>query len=232
VTYVEITAPRTPGIYDRRFRGAESQTTVQKERTMTHTRNLSKTATQVSVTVVIILGLVKLALVGGLAWWGRERSGITELVLKALLALYILQSLHKFFDFFYVSYEKRIARIRAAYAGNGVSVFDTIALVLVVVLLVLQFVAGVEYLSFTTGLLVGMTLIQLYFHRFNQPLTADESPDPPIYPVKLLSYAIQAMPGRPWRELTLMTLLLVWALYMLLSNGFGLPLPLVSAIEP
>jgi hypothetical protein len=198
---------------------------------MTQTASLSKTATKVSLTVVIILGVVKLVLVGGLAWWARERSGISELVLKALLALYILQSLHKFFDFFYISYEKRIARIRAVYARDGVSVFDTIALVVVVVLLALQFVVGVAYLSFTTGLLVGMTLIQLYFHRFNQPLSQSQSPDPPMYPVKLLSYAIQAMPGRPWREMTLMTILLFWALYKLLSEGFGLPLPPISAFH-
>jgi hypothetical protein len=202
-----------------------------KEPTMTQTRTLSKTATQVSLTAVIILGLLKLMLVGGLAWSARGKSGLSELILKALLVLYILQSLHKFFDFFYISYEKRIARIRAVYAANGVSVFDTIALIVVVALLALQFAAGVEYLSFTTGLLVGMTLIQLYFHRFNQPLAQNQSPDPPVYPIKLLSYAIQAMPGRPWREMTLMTILLCWALYMLLAKGFALPLPLVSAIN-
>src|SRR4051794_4351863 len=197
---------------------------------MTQTRTLSQTATRVSLTAVIIAGLLKLILVGGLAWSARGRSGISELALKALLALYILQSLHKFFEFFYVSYDRRIARIRAVYAANGVSVFDTIALIVVVVLLALQFIAGVEYLSFTTGLLVGMTLIQLYFHRFNQPLTADQCPDPPIYPIKLLSYAIQAMPGRPWREMTMMTILLCWALYMLLTEGFGLRLPPLTAI--
>jgi hypothetical protein len=182
-------------------------------------------------TVVIILGVVKLMLVGGLAWWGRGRSGIGELALKALLTLYIVQSLHKFFDFFYVSYDQRIARIRAVYARHGVSVFDTIALILVLVFLVLQFAVGVEYLSFTTGLMVGMTLIQLYFHRFNQPLAEKQSPDPPVYPIKVLSYAIQAMPGRPRRELTVMTVLLVWALYMLLSEGFGLPFPPITAIK-
>jgi hypothetical protein len=198
---------------------------------MTQARTLSKTATKVSLSLVILLGLLKLIVVGGLAWSARGRSGISELMLEALLALYILQSLHKFFEFFYISYDKRIARIQAVYAANGVSVFDTIALIVVVVLLTLQFAAGVEYLSFTTGLLVGMTLIQLYFHRFNQPLAANQSPDPPIYPIKLLSYAIQAMPGRPWREMTLMTLLLCWALYMLLAKGFGLPLPLVSAMK-
>src|SRR3954447_25332980 len=126
-----------------------------RERTMTQTRTLSKTATRISLTAVIIVGLLKLMLVGGLAWSARGRSGISELALKALLALYILQSLHKFFEFFYVSYDRRIARIRAVYAANGVSVFDTIALIVVVVLLALQFIAGVEYLSFTTGLLVG-----------------------------------------------------------------------------
>ena len=197
---------------------------------MAQTRTLSRAATQVSLTVAITLGLVKLLLVGGLAWSARGRSGTSELILKALLTLYILQSLHKFFDFFYIGYEKRIARIRRVYAADGVSVFDTIALIIVVVLLALQFIAGVEYLSFTTGLLVGMTLIQLYFHRFNQPLAANQSPDPPMYPIKLLSYAIQAMPGRPWREMTLMTILLGWALYMLLTEGFGLRLPPLTAI--
>jgi hypothetical protein len=87
--------------------------------------------------------------------------------------------------------------------------------------LALLFVSGVDYLSFATGLLVGMTIIQVYFHRFSAVLPSDKSPDPPVSAIKLMSYAIQADPGKAWRELTLMTVLLVWVLYMLVTHGFG-----------
>ena len=90
------------------------------------------------------------------------------------------------------------------------------------VLLGLLFVSGVEYLSFTTGLLVGMTIIQVYFHRFCDPLPPEKSPEQPITALKMLSYSIQANPGKAWRELVLMTLLFFWSLYMLATQGFGL----------
>jgi hypothetical protein len=39
--------------------------------------------------------------------------------------------------------------------------------------------------------------------------------------LKMLSYSIQANPRRAWRELVL-TILFLWALYMLATQGFGL----------
>ncbi len=39
--------------------------------------------------------------------------------------------------------------------------------------------------------------------------------------LKMMSYSIQANPGKGWREITLISLLLFWSLYMLASRGFG-----------
>jgi hypothetical protein len=146
------------------------------------------------------------------------------LSLKILLALYIAYALLKFFDFFYQSYDRRIDAIRSAYANDAraIKAFDSVVLILMVVLVVLLFWSGVEYLSFTTGLLVGSTLIQVYFHRFCEPLPPDKAPEPPVSAIKLMSYAIQANPEKPWRELAFLTVLFVWALYRIFTQGFGL----------
>ena len=140
---------------------------------------------------------------------------MAEKILKILLALYIAYALLKFFDFFYQSYDRRMRSIRAAYENDGrvLKTFDNVVLGLMVLLVVLQFLSGIEYLSFTTGLLVGSTLIQIYFHRFCDPVPADKSPEPPVSPIKLMSWGIQATPEKPWRELAFLTVLFVWALY-------------------
>lgn len=147
------------------------------------------------------------------------------LALKILLALYALYALVKFFDFFFTNYERRISGIKTAYENGGrtIMVFDAIMLLFMAVLLALLYLTGVEYLSFVTGLLVGMTLIQVYFHRFNRALPAEKAPDAPFSAIKLMSYAIQANPGLAWRELVIITVLLLWGLYMLATRGFGLP---------
>ena len=145
--------------------------------------------------------------------------------LKVLLTVYILYALLKFFEFFFRDEETKRKGLDTVYVkGNGrvVRIFDNAILVFTLVLLALVFASGVEYLSFTTGLLVGMTIIQLYFHRFSDPLPSEKSPQPPITALKMLSYSIQANPGKAWRELTLMTLLFAWSLYMLATRGFGL----------
>jgi hypothetical protein len=82
---------------------------------------------------------------------------------------------------------------------------------------------GMEYISFTTGLFVGMILIQLYFHSFSDPLPPEKSPEPPLSPIKIMSYAIEANPKKAWRELLIITIILIWALYMLITQ-FGLHL--------
>lgn len=145
--------------------------------------------------------------------------------LKVLLTLYILYALLKFFEFFFRNEETKRKGLDTVYVkGNGrvVRIFDNVMLAFTLVLLALAFASGVEYLSFTTGLLVGMTIIQLYFHRFSDPLPPEKSPQPPITALKMLSYSIQANPSKAWRELTLMTLLFGWSLYMLGTQGFGL----------
>ena len=87
----------------------------------------------------------------------------------------------------------------------------------------LLFVSGAtEYISFVTGLLVGMVLIQLYFHSFSQPLTPEKSPEPPISAIKMMSYAIEDKPELAWKELLIMTILFIWSLYVLFTQGFGL----------
>jgi len=149
---------------------------------------------------------------------------VVLLSLKILLTLYILYALLKFFDFFFQNYDTRLKKIRAAYSDGSrtIAIFDNIVLGLMVVFVGLLFATGVEYLSFTTGLLVGMTLIQVYFHRFCNPLPPDKSPEPPVSAIKLMSYSIQANPGKAWRELLFMTVLFVWALSALLTEGFRL----------
>src|SRR5215475_5026047 len=144
---------------------------------------------------------------------------ITAIILKVLLVLYIAYALLKFFDFFFLNYETRIARIRQAYLDGGrqIRLFDNVVLLLMLVLVALLVATSVEYLSFTTGLLVGMTIIQVYFHRFSDPLPSEKSPEPPVSPIKLMSYAIQASPERAWRELVFMTALFVAVLYGLFT---------------
>jgi len=107
---------------------------------------------------------------------------MSSLVLKILLTLYILYALLKFFEFFFRSDEAKMRGLRSVYSGDNrvIKVFDNVILVLMLIFVGLLFVAGVEYLSFTTGLLVGMSIIQVYFHRFSDPLPPEKSPDPPI----------------------------------------------------
>jgi hypothetical protein len=76
--------------------------------------------------------------------------------------------------------------------GRPIKMLDNIVLVVMVVFVSLLFMSGVEYISFTTGLLVGTTVIQVYFHRFSDPLPPDKSPEPPVTALKLMSYSIQA----------------------------------------
>jgi hypothetical protein len=149
---------------------------------------------------------------------------MSSAILKVLLTVYILYALLKFSEFFFRDDGPKMKGLRAVYSGGGrvIKIFDNVMLALMLIFIALLFASGVEYLSFTTGLLVGMTIIQVYFHRFSEPLPPEKSPDPPITALKLMSYSIQANPGKAWKELVLMTVLFVWALYMLATRGFGL----------
>lgn len=145
-----------------------------------------------------------------------------ELALVILLLLVTVQSLAKFGMWMVAPYETRIARIASYYAGGPrkLAIADGVLLALSIALVLLLFATDMRYLSFVTGLTVGMTLIQLFFHRFNRPLPPKKSPeDSPAPPIKLMSYAIQAQPALAWREMTVITALSVWAIYMLVSRG-------------
>jgi len=145
-------------------------------------------------------------------------------VLAILLAVYSIQALAKFSFFFVLSYRSRRKALDRAYGGklSATKTADAFLLMLVIVLAVLLGLRGADHVSFITGLLVGMTLIQMYFHQFSVPLSDDEAPEPPASPIKIMSYAIQARPSRPWKELVLIAVLLVWSLYGL-AQQYGLP---------
>ena len=147
------------------------------------------------------------------------------LILQILLIFFVVYSLIKFFVFFFIKYDTRRKMLDSSYKDktSATKVSDIFLLIMVLLLLGFLFLSGsTEYISFTTGLLVGMVLIQLYFHSFSEPLPPEKSPKSPVSPIKIMSYAIEANPGKAWIELLIMTLIFIWALYMLLSQGFGL----------
>lgn len=144
-----------------------------------------------------------------------------QTILKILLVVYILYALLKFFEFFFRNEADKMKGLRMVYVEGGgriVKIFDNAVLILMVIFVVLLFVSGIEYLSFTTGLLVGMTLIQVYFHRFDAPLPPEKSPEPPITALKMMSYSIQANPEKAWKELIFMTALFIWCSYRLVIS--------------
>lgn len=143
--------------------------------------------------------------------------------LLVFLFIYIIYALVKFFEFFYRKKETRKWGLDLVYVkGNGrvVKTFDSVMFIILILMLIALLTSGVEYLSFTTGLLVGMTIIQAYFHRFDKPLPKDDMPPEPITALKMESYSIQMMPGRAWRELLFMTVVLIWCLYEIAHRGF------------
>jgi hypothetical protein len=140
--------------------------------------------------------------------------------LTILLIAFCIQGLVKFAVGFLVPYSSRIKRISSYYKRDGhiISVYDSATLAIIMVLVVLLFLTDMHELSFITGLIVGMLIIQIFFHRFSEPLTNDRAPETSSPPRKVMSYAIQANPGLAWREITLMTALFCWALYELVSH--------------
>lgn len=149
------------------------------------------------------------------------------LLLKILMTLFCIQVVIKFYVFFFVKYNVRKKQLDKSY-GNRASATKTADYVLLAIctllVILLFFSENLEYLSFITGLYVGATLIQVYFHQYSNelPLPEDKAPKAPLSPIKLMSYSIQAFPKRPWKELVFLTILFLWGLYMLLSKGFGL----------
>ena len=143
-----------------------------------------------------------------------------SVALTVLLIAFCLQGLVKFAVGFAVPYRTRITRIAAYYRRDGrvIGIYDTVTLVIIVALVVLLFLTDMQPVSFITGLVVGMLIIQIFFHRFSEPLAAERAPEPEAAPRKIMSYAIQARPALAWREIALMTALFGWALYELVGS--------------
>jgi hypothetical protein len=146
-------------------------------------------------------------------------------ILKILMMLLVLHALIKFYVFFFVKYEVRRKQLDKSYGEktSATKYFDSIILVVLALLITLLFLSGsMEYLSFITGIYIGATLIQVYFHSFSIPLPDDKAPKPPVSPIKMMSYAIQAFPKKPWKILFFFSVIFLWGLLMLLTRGFGL----------
>lgn len=143
-----------------------------------------------------------------------------SIVLTVVLIAFCVQGLVKFAVGFLVPYQTRINRIATYYRRDGriISIYDSVTLAIIVALVFLLSVTGIQELSFITGLIVGMLIIQIFFHRFSDPLSPDRAPESPSPPRKLMSYAIQAHPGLAWREIIVMTALFAWALYVLIGG--------------
>lgn len=140
------------------------------------------------------------------------------LILKILLVLYALQGLVKPLMHFIISKERRMKMAEAMYTkkggeANATKLTDGMLYLFCLILLGLLAASGIEYLNFTTGFLVGLTALQLYFHAFNQPL--EKQPALPLTPIKMMSYAIKEMPAKAWVSTLFMSAILLWCLVLL-----------------
>lgn len=145
------------------------------------------------------------------------------IALTILLIAFCIQGLVKFVVAFAMPYRTRIARIGAYYRRDGriISIYDSVTLIIIVALVALLFLTDMQPLSFITGLVAGMLIIQIFFHRFSEPLTEEQAPEADAAPRKVMSYAIQARPALAWREIVLMTALFGWALFELITALVG-----------
>jgi hypothetical protein len=143
-------------------------------------------------------------------------------MLKNIVGIFIiilgLHTLLKFSFFFLLPYSRRRAALDRAYGNKPTAtrVADIVLLSVAVVLAALLLVTGIDATSFLGGLWIGGTLIQLYFHRFHLPLNEKQAPQSVVSPIKMMSYAIQAAPGRPWREILFFAILVDWSLVLII----------------
>ncbi|HYB36995.1 MAG TPA: hypothetical protein VEF72_15410 [Mycobacterium sp.] len=135
-------------------------------------------------------------------------------IVVALLGVHILAK----FAFFALPYRRRRAALDKSYGAkpSATTTSDVIVLVFTIALAVLLLWRGVEAVSFLGGLWIGATLIQLYFHRYHVPVPHDRAAPPETSPLKEMSYAIQDAPWRPWPQLAVLTILVVWSFILII----------------
>ncbi|HSW96518.1 MAG TPA: hypothetical protein VLF89_01700 [Candidatus Saccharimonadales bacterium] len=145
------------------------------------------------------------------------------LILKISLLVLSIHAVLKPLFFYILKYDVRRKQLDKSYGNkaSATTMFDNVILVIMILLVILLFIAKkMEYISFIAGLYIGATLIQTYFHSFTKPLPDDKAPKPPVSPIKLMSYAIQANPEKPWKQLFFISLLFLWGIYMMVTTGF------------
>ena len=105
-----------------------------------------------------------------------------SIALTIVLIAFCVQGLVKFAVGFLVPYQTRIDRIATYYRREGriISIYDSVTLVIIVALVILLFLTDMHDLSFITGLVVGMLIIQIFFHRFDKPLATEQAPESAI----------------------------------------------------
>jgi hypothetical protein len=140
---------------------------------------------------------------------------MTILLLKPALDAFVVifgaYVLLKFSFFFTLSYKTRRKMLDASYAGRAYAT-DKVDVALLILSIAMAFgllATGAEPIGFLGGLLVGGTLIQLYFHAFHAPVAHDREAPEPRSPLKIMSYAIQAEPRRPWMVLVVYSVLVL-----------------------
>jgi hypothetical protein len=140
-----------------------------------------------------------------------------EAAAKGIVTVLGLHALLKFAFFFVLSYTRRRAALDRAYGDkpSATSKSDPMLLAMVIAVSMVLFWRSSDPVSLLGGFWVGATLSQLFFHRFHEPLSADKSPPPEVSPIKMVLYAIQEKPSRAWRELVVMTVFIVWTLFLL-----------------
>jgi hypothetical protein len=121
-----------------------------------------------------------------------------SIVLTIVLIAFCVQGLVKFAVGFLVPYSTRVARIATYYRRDGriISIYDSATLVIIVALVILLFLTDMQELSFITGLVVGMLIIQIFFHRSTNPLRPSGRPNPDLRQEK--SCRTQSKPNPGW----------------------------------
>jgi hypothetical protein len=139
-------------------------------------------------------------------------------VLAIVVGLHILIK----FTFFLMPYGRRREILDKSYGDklSATATSDLVSLGFAALLVVVLFISGVHATSFLIGLWVGATLIQLYFHRYSEPMEAGKEPKAPAGPIKTMSYAIEERPWRPWPEILSLCVLVVAGL-VALAVGAG-----------
>ncbi len=121
------------------------------------------------------------------------------------------------FAFFALPYRRRRALLDKQYGDRpwAGTTSDRVLMAVTVAVAGLVLWRGVDPVSFLGALLVGATLIQLYFHQFHRPVPPERAAPPQTSPLKEMSYAIQDAPWRPWPQLLMLTVLVVFGLTVL-----------------